>query len=286
MKKKLMRFNLAALALVMVTSVLISGTFAKYTTAVSAQDTALIARWDISSQGTGFAGEGDEALKLFEHAYNTAILNNDGETEAKFILGPGVEDSFTVNLTGTADVAATIDLQITKTGNVANAPIQYAIETGVGSFDWGDTDSYELYYSEELLAQAILDKMLTTADKPANLQANTVGEGEQERVEATATTPGKRAIILKESEEVTTANVEVHWRWPFYADAENAEKNDHDQDKLKAAFGRGTDWTDADDTALGIESAAAVAADPVNGVRDSYGLVLTLTAEQMTPSKP
>ena len=252
MKKKLMRFNLAALALVMVTSVLISGTFAKYTTAVSAQDTALIARWDISS--TGMTAETAE-LDLFGHAYDVAIQNNDEGTP---ILGPGVAGSFVVNLTGTADVDAFIDLQIEKTG--ANVPIQYAIGTDEETVDWGTAT---IYYSEELLAEAILESMIDDSTVVAN--------GDKDA--ATATDKGLNPIILKNSETTTEKNVWVHWRWLYEAD-------DHNQASLKEAGITGTGsegaWTNADDTALGQASAAA-------GERTSYALKLTLKAEQITP---
>ena len=259
MKKKLMRFNLAALALVMVTSVLISGTFAKYTTAVSAQDTALIARWDISSQG--MAGETTE-MDLFGHAYDVAIQNNDDGTP---ILGPGVEDNFVVNLKGTADVDATIDLKIAKTDGAVGAPIQYAVTKEGETVDWGTAD---IYYSEHLLAEAILNEMADIAADDMII----VNE-DSSKVAAGATTAGEKAIILKNSEDITDVNVVVHWRWPFDASA-------HNTNKLTAVgiTGTGTDgaWTDADDTALGQASAAA-------GTRTSYGLKLTLTAEQITP---
>lgn len=254
MKKKLMRFNLAALALVMVTSVLISGTFAKYTTAVSAQDTALIARWDISS--TGMTAETAE-LDLFGHAYDVAILNNDEGTP---ILGPGVAGSFVVNLTGTADVDATIDLQIDPIEGSVAVPIQYAIGTDENTVDWSTAT---IYYSEELLAEAILENMIDDATVVAN----------GDKGAATATAKGENPIILKNSETTTEKDVWVHWRWLYEAD-------DHDQASLKAAgfTGTGTDaaWTNADDTALGKASAAA-------GTRTSYGIKLTLKAEQITP---
>lgn len=275
MKKKLMRFNLAALALVMVTSVLISGTFAKYTTAVSAQDTALIARWDISSDGTGMAFDGQTDLDLFGHAYNTAILNSDTvDGDTQFILGPGVQDSFTVNLTGTADVDATIDLKIVKSGTAQTAPIQYAIEKQGKTFDWGDTDTYDLYYSEHLLSEAILMKMDELSEQ---IDVNA------ERVEADITedpiVEAQNPIILKNSESVADVNVEVHWRWPFNA-------GDHNQDLLKEAFKRGENWTDADDTALGIASAKAIAGEGQEPARSIYGLTITLKAEQITPTAP
>ena len=263
MKKKLMRFNLAALALVMVTSVLISGTFAKYTTAVSAQDTALIARWDISSEGLGevIVGEDDkeqiQEMDLFGHLYDTAILKQ--ATDGTPILGPGVEDKFTVNLTGTADVDATIDLQITKLDGSVAVPIQYAITGKDEAVNWGAADT-TIYYDCDLLAEAILSKMAT----------------QNEKIKATE---GEKTIILENSETDIVANVDVHWRWPFNA-------GDHKQDALKAAGFTGTgendDWTDADDTALGLASAAALKDESIQK-RTSYGLKLTLTAEQITP---
>jgi len=275
MKKKLMRFNLAALALVMVTSVLISGTFAKYTTAVSAQDTALIAKWNISS---GEMAETAADLDLFEHAYNEAIENNDGELAKKYILGPGVESSFEVKLGGYADVDAIIDLKIKKDDNSAKAPIQYAIETKEAKearegrseeFTWSN-----VYYSEHLLAEAILKAMIDDDKIIANNLA-----GDEGKVEANKETneAGYRPIIMKKTGEGSPVDktIIVHWRWPFNV-------NDHSayaEDMQYAGILTGAAWTDAMDTALGTASATAD-----GNARTEYMITLTMKADQVTPT--
>lgn len=264
MKKKLMRFNLAALALVMVTSVLISGTFAKYTTAVSAQDTALIAKWDISS---GEMSESTADLDLFQHAYDEAILDKvDG---GEYILGPGVEDSFEVKLAGFADVDAIINLKIDKDENSAKAPIQYAVQTG-DAFDW---DSADIYYSEHLLAEAILMAMVDD-DK---IIKNDYLTGAEERVAADkeTNTAGERTIVMKKTEEEDPVDktIIVHWRWPF----DVAKHASYAQDMQYAGVLTGDAWTDAMDTALGTASADGDA-------RTEYKITLTLKADQVTPT--
>ena len=295
MKKKLMRFNLAALALVMVTSVLISGTFAKYTTAVSAQDTALIAKWDISSAGLGEMKDenGDpktNVMDLFNHAYDEAILQNVGED---YILGPGVEDEFVVNLKGQSDVDALISLTIEKLDGSVIAPIQFAVETEQEKIDRGATDfdwsSAKIYYSEHLLAEAILNAMVE-AGEGAKVIANNLDVDDQRKVEAVvnaeAATPeekhkaGERTIILKKSDVDVEKNITVHWRWPF--DETDHKTSTEYINEMKAVgitgSGDGGIWTNADDTELGVASAEA-------GTRTTYGLSLTLKADQVTPSK-
>jgi hypothetical protein len=87
-------FRVAALLLVacLISSVMLSGTFAKYTSEYAGQDTALVARWSFTAQGSsnnigdlGDMGSATE-LALFDHYYDTHI--NGTWTDGTYIIAP------------------------------------------------------------------------------------------------------------------------------------------------------------------------------------------------------
>jgi hypothetical protein len=127
-------FRVAALLLVacLISSVMLSGTFAKYTSEYAGQDTALVARWSFGVSGETVGGEWDDdptqELDLFNHAYTAGINKNDGA--GKFILAPGVQDEFTIKMDYIADVDADVTIAFEElTGNAA-VPIEYSVDNG------------------------------------------------------------------------------------------------------------------------------------------------------------
>jgi hypothetical protein len=122
-------FRVAALLLVacLISSVMLSGTFAKYTSKYAGQDKALVARWSLDikeGDDHGFALAPDEAatLDLFGHTYSTNMLNADGHP----IIAPGVDGEFVLNLTNNSDVAADIDFVITEEVGSADVPMEFS----------------------------------------------------------------------------------------------------------------------------------------------------------------
>ena len=69
-------FRVAALLLVacLISSVMLSGTFAKYTSEYAGQDTALVARWSFTGKFDDTAMSGiNIPLHIWDHAYSTNI---------------------------------------------------------------------------------------------------------------------------------------------------------------------------------------------------------------------
>jgi hypothetical protein len=121
-------FRIGALLLVacLISSVMLSGTFAKYTSEYAGEDTALVARWSLDikeGDDHGFALAPDEAatLDLFGHTYSTNMLNADGHP----IIAPGVDGDFVLYLANNSDVAADITFDIDKTG--VSVPMEFSI---------------------------------------------------------------------------------------------------------------------------------------------------------------
>lgn len=171
MKNKNRIFRVAALLLVLcfISTVMISGTFAKYTSEYSGEDTALIAKWDLDvTDGSGdFAISPDAAapLDLFSHLFDKNIVTDAGTQN---IIAPGVSGDFVLSVKNNSDVAAKVEFAFEVSGTAEGVPIEYSLK------DFDDvtfvkaTDAYETVGD---LAAALngLDKFknLEVAEAPA-----------------------------------------------------------------------------------------------------------------------
>lgn len=119
-------WKIAALLLVLslISFAMISGTFARYTSTFAGEDTALVAKWEITGTGDGFEIDNEAlTLDLFEHA-----STNVATTTGAFIIAPGVEDSFQVVFQNDSDVNAKVDFTIALASGSVNVPIVYTFE--------------------------------------------------------------------------------------------------------------------------------------------------------------
>lgn len=115
-KNKMMRLASFLLIAVLLSTSVISGTFAKYTTQDSASDKARVAKWGVALQVMG---------KLYGETYENAIVKNDNGSiavQAKdhasaddYVVAPGTmsEDGFHISLTGTPEVTSQAIVEIT-----------------------------------------------------------------------------------------------------------------------------------------------------------------------------
>ncbi len=252
MKNKNRIFRVSALLLVLcfISTVMISGTFAKYTSTYAGQDTALVARWSLTS--TSFTGEtvaGIYDLPIWDHDYTTNIYEKDGDN---YLIAPGIKGSFGVQFSYDADVDADLTFKFTKSGDASDTvPIQYSIDNFT-----------TIYYDLDELADAIIGK--AESDSTSTI----TGSDGTYVVTNTATAKGENPagpILVDET---------VSWKWPYNV-------SEHDTAKLASAdfvgSGYGGAWTDANDTAIGNAS------QPAGLTRDSYVLKLEIAATQKTP---
>lgn len=238
-------FRIGALLLVacLISSVMLSGTFAKYTSEYSGQDTALVARWSFTGNFDGQELDGTSIkLPIWDHNYSTNIYQrvSDGEGGWDYLIAPGIQGQFTVDFTYDADVNADLIFKFTKSGVGSDlVPLQYSLVS----------DFSTVYYKLHDLENAIID----TAHN------GTISGSD-----------GIYTISDTAESDAVTINKTVYWRWPY-------EVGLHDNAKLIAAsfLDEGETWTDADDVIAGNSSQAAN--------RDDYVLSLQIKATQKTP---
>lgn len=81
---KLAKFMALVLLVTLLAVILVSGTYAKYTTAVSAKDTATVARWNITLNGEDISKGTQKTLKLglFDTINDTDFTSEESDVTA------------------------------------------------------------------------------------------------------------------------------------------------------------------------------------------------------------
>lgn len=129
----LMSLGTSVLVLSLITSSLVGGTFAKYTSTVAGNDTARVAKFDFDvKSGTDALTKTGTTINLFATVNDTGVFAGaDGKNvNTEKLVAPGVEGSFGLVVTNRSEVAVKANLTITETaanGTDPNTvPIIYA----------------------------------------------------------------------------------------------------------------------------------------------------------------
>lgn len=124
-KNKILRLASVMLMLCLITTCAISGTFAKYTTDGTAEDTARVAKWGVTVNVTG--------ADLFTDEYNGGKVSADAD-----VVAPGTAGTLAgITISGSPEVAvnvkfaATLELgdKWTTTGTDVYCPIVFTVGT-------------------------------------------------------------------------------------------------------------------------------------------------------------
>lgn len=134
-KNRMMRLASVLLICVLLTTSVISGTFAKYTSTASGSDTARVAKWSIDVEGTEIAVSGTPAAITFD-LFNTISDvggSADDEQVKDDLLAPGTSGAFTLNIKNLSEVDAKYTITLAET-NDSNIPLQYSLSGADGSW--------------------------------------------------------------------------------------------------------------------------------------------------------
>lgn len=124
-KNKFLRAAVLMLALVMVTSCFVGGTFAKYTTGDQAQDNARVAKWGVDVKV--------ESNDIFKNEYkslsdlNTVVVRSE---DAAKVVAPGTAgNGLTITITGKPEVASKLvfDVQASDIFLGDYHPVEFAL---------------------------------------------------------------------------------------------------------------------------------------------------------------
>ena len=224
-KNRSMRLATLLLALTLITSCFVGGTFAKYTTSGSADDTARVAKWGVeiitSADDSAFSSEykssttdGSVVVKSFDDAFVVAPGTSSEEVEGTLVFG----------VTGAPEVKSNITVEF---------------------------DGSDIYYGEYTPINFKLhildtDSAIDTDDvQSLNWDEATVIEGTIEEIKgAIETNFGGNDGFTAEPNEVLDAMYKITWEWSY--DDNGAGTNDDNDTALgdlmaaQAAAGQGT----------------------------------------------
>ena len=137
-KNKTTRMILITLLIVMIALILVSGTYAKYTSSASGSSTARVAKWSFNVGGNDIVAKDTFTFDLFK-----TITDTDGKNETDVVsangekvIAPGTSGKFDLILENKSETSAKYDITYTVT-NTASIPVQFS----VNGIDW--TDSLE-----------------------------------------------------------------------------------------------------------------------------------------------
>lgn len=139
-KNRLFMLGLVTVFVAVLSLTLVSSTFARYTSTVTGQDSARVAKWAFTynkADGTSYTGV-EESIEF--DLFNTIKDSNgtDNETDVdvdgngtETVIAPGTSGSFTLTFTNASEVTAQYEIDYTLTLN--SVPIEFKVGTG----DWG-----------------------------------------------------------------------------------------------------------------------------------------------------
>jgi len=155
--KKIKSLRLASILLIgtLLTTCLLGGTFAKYTTEASGSSSTTVARWSFCANGDEIAISPSPQVKfeLFKHAYDDV---NDDETDSDIdtsVIAPGTTGKCSLIAKNTGDVSAKYSIALEET-NTSGLPIQYSLDNE----NWVDS-------IEELSASGLTDQTIMFGDE-------------------------------------------------------------------------------------------------------------------------
>ena len=132
MKKnnRIYRFAAIVLLLTMITLILVSGTYSKYTSSTEGSDNVKVAKWSILVNNKDIANATAQTLTfdLFDTINDTLDHNAEGDV-ATDLIAPGVAGEFGIDITNQSEVTAkyAIEYRVTNTSSI---PIEFSTDGG------------------------------------------------------------------------------------------------------------------------------------------------------------
>lgn len=233
MKKNIMlRLSAVLLVAVLLTTCVISGTWAKYTTSDSADDSANVAKWGVTVTVTGDEAFGEKYDDNISGTGTKVVSAASGTN----VLAPGTKGNLgSVTIAGTPEVMVTVvvGLDVTLTGWEADGSYYCPLKVSAG-----DTTLYGLDYDSAAAFETAIEDLVAYTLIAADADANTDG------YQVAANTNLAYTVALE-------------WEWDF-----ESEDPDLAPDATPEQIADSKVEMDAKDTALGNAAADSTKTTP------------------------
>ncbi len=137
MKNKLQRFMILVIALTVVSLMLVSGTYAKYTTSATGSDTATVAKWSIilgTDTEIAVTPSNNLAFNLFDTILDTATDAAETDVASGKIIAPGTYGKFNLDIKNASEVNAKYSVTLALT-NASSIPIEFSTDKSTWTSD-------------------------------------------------------------------------------------------------------------------------------------------------------
>lgn len=132
-RNKLFILGICTVMVALVSLSLVSGTWAKYTSTVSGEDSARVAKWDITYTDKDTSIKGEVANRVIEFdLFNTVLDTDGGATETDIfasdgsLIAPGTKGSFQFTVANNSEVNATYAVEFDVELN--GVPVVFTIQ--------------------------------------------------------------------------------------------------------------------------------------------------------------
>lgn len=164
-ENKVAKFAIIVLALTMIALILVSGTYAKYTSEFEATSNARVAKWSFKVNNKDIAtSEAQElTINLFETIKDTTDAEEVGSNEtdvkagtaAQAIIAPGTAGEFTISVQNLSEVTAKAEIAFDVTTTL---PLEFK----VGNGEWKAASSFTGDVAKVTLATLAMEQATAT----------------------------------------------------------------------------------------------------------------------------
>ena len=126
-KNKTMKMISITLLLVMIALVLVSGTYAKYTSTASGSDSARVAKWTFKVGDADITTSNTFKFDLFKTIKEADGTSNEDDVTGSKVIAPGTGGSFAIVLKNESEVSAKYGIKYTVT-NDNEIPVQFSTD--------------------------------------------------------------------------------------------------------------------------------------------------------------
>ena len=135
-KNRTMRVATLLLALTLITSCFVGGTFAKYTSSTNAKATATVAKWSILVDGEDIATSNQAAII---DMFSTILDSNDEtETDVKMdMIAPGTKGSYEIVVENASEVTANVSIDF-QYDSALPLTVTFKEKDASAAYDGGD----------------------------------------------------------------------------------------------------------------------------------------------------
>ena len=128
-KNKMMRLASTLLVLCLMSTCVISGTFAKYVSTAKGSDEARVALWSFTVGGSQIASTSETSITfdLFKTINDSGNTDTETDVTGYKVIAPGTAGSFEIVLKNESEVTAMYAIDYTTT-NTSDIPIEFSVD--------------------------------------------------------------------------------------------------------------------------------------------------------------